>query len=414
MDMATSFVRPIQHAVPHRQTAMWLGWLFAFLVFYVIAFPKGGIKAAGIPLTIGYVMTAAMTGLAMLRSGGSLSVPLDRLLAFLPCLILGLWSAFVVSTNGTRSAGFTISYFVSVLYLPLFGLIFFSSLTLDEHRGRIEKAFLWAIRLIVAYGIFLFLFKQATGSWIEIPYITVNAADVGELDDKYINRGGVFKLISTYNNGNIFGVSMAMMAPLYLRLEPRKLFHAALYVAMFLTLSRTVWIAIILILTLRAFSNGVRPLTILSLLVGLTLAGVVISLLLNLLGADLSFVFDRNLGGRVGQLDILEDAHIIPAGATDALPEIVYLGMLKYFGIPGLLLFIAHLAAPPLLLYLENVRLLSPTHAGACMQGLVIYAILAGADAAYSFIPVMMVYWMIAGLGFWYAHRQARPIGGQS
>ncbi len=37
---------------------------------------------------------------------------------------------------------------------------------------------------------------------------------------------------------------------------------------------------------------------------------------------------------------------------------------------------------------------------------MLLYLLLAAADAAYSLIPVMMIFWMVAGMGFWYAHRQ--------
>jgi hypothetical protein len=403
--MASAIDRSIQLPALRPRKA-WSGVMLAFLVFYIIAFPKGGIKAGGVPLTIGYVLTTFMLILAMLR-GNRLSIPFDRMLAFLPCLLLGLWSLLVLRTNGTDSVGFTVSYFVSVFYLPLFGLVFFSALVLDEHCDRIEGAFLWAIRFIVLYGIFLFLFKQVTGQWIEIPYITVNVADVGQLDDKYINRGGIFKLISTYNNGNIFGVCLAIMAPLYLTLERRKYLQWAFYAAMFLTLSRTVWIAAILIIFMRTMSKGIRPLSLLYLAIGLLMAGSIIVVLLNALGVDVSFIFDSRLGGRANQLNALDDIRFIPEGQIGTLPEIVYLGVLEFFGIPGLLLFVAHLLVPPLLLRIEGVRLLATSPASACLQGLLIYAVVAGADAAFSFIPVMMVFWMVAGWGFWYAHRQA-------
>lgn len=377
-----------------------------FGVFYIFAFPKAGIKLYGVPITFGYVLTGVLALVALLRAE-RLALPLDRLLAYGTCLLLGLWSAFVVNVNGTESVGFTLSYFISVLYLPAFGLIFFSGLVLDQYGDWVERAFLWAIRFIVAYGIFLFLFKQLTGQWIEIPYLTVNADDVGTLDDKYINRGGVFKLISTYNNGNIFGVSMCILTPLYLRLEPRRALHYALYLALFLTLSRTVWIGIILIMTLRALSNGLRPVTLLYLGLGGLVAAGMIYFLLYLLGRDLSFIFDRNLGGRAYLLAELWNIRFIPDEITGALPEIVYIGMAVYFGVPGLLLFVLHLTLPALLLLAEGVPLRSRLPASACVQGLVIYPILSLSDAAFSFIPVMMVFWTVAGLGFWHAHRSA-------
>jgi lipoprotein signal peptidase len=408
--MATTFDaiagRGLPVPVAARRISLF-GAAVAFMLFYMIAFPKGGIKAGGVPLTIGYAFTPVLMALVAARGRG-LSVPLDRLLALTSCAALAAWSAVVVNMNGAESAASLISYFVTVVYLPLFGLVTFSSLLLDDGRRLVERTLVWAVRTIVVFGIFLFVFKQATGHWIEIPFVTVNVGDTGNLDDKMINRGGIFKLISTYNNGNIFGVCVLVMAPLYLLLEERRLLRGALYLALFLTLSRTAWIGMALLFAIRSFASGVRPTTILSMLVGAGVGLLFLTGLLSAMGRDLSFLWDSNLGGRIGQLDALNDIRIIPDQTFEAIPEIAYLGFIQFFGVPGLLFFLAYLATPPLLLWLEGVRPLSLTPAAACLQGMVLYMIIAGADAAFGLIPVMMIFWMIAGLGFWYAHEQAR------
>lgn len=204
---------------------------------------------------------------------------------------------------------------------------------------------------------------------------------------------------------------MAILGPLYLGMEKKRYLQWAFYAAMFLTLSRTVWIAAILIIFMRSISRGIRPLALIYLTGGLLLVGGVIVGLLSFLGSDMSFIFDSNLGGRLYLFNVLYDVRIFPVDRIAPLPEIVYLGVLQFFGIPGLLLFVIHLLTPSFLLMAESVRVLSPTKASACLQGLLIYAVIAWADAAFSFIPVMMIFWMIAGMGFWYAHRQAFPVG---
>lgn len=387
-----------------------VGVCIAFMIFYMIAFPKGGIKVLGAPLTIGYAFTPLLALVAMARGKG-LALPIDRLLAFLPCALLTMWSVIVVYLNGSKSSATTISYFVSIIYLPLFGLVAFSPLLLDDQRGVVEKTLLWATRVIVVYGLFLFVFRQVTGRWIEIPYVTVNADDVGQLDDKYIRRGLFFKLISTYNNGNLFGISVLILAPLYLSLEKKPWLRGALYLALFLTLSRTVWIGMALVLSFRMLARGIRPSTVLYMLLSVLVAIVMVSAMVTAMGRDMSFIFDSHLGGRINQLDALRDVRIIPYEAFPGFPEIVYLGVVRYFGIPGLLLFVAHLVVPVLILWLEGVPLVRPNKAGACAQGMLIYAVIAAADAAFGLIPVMMVFWMIAGMGFWYAHHQASAEG---
>ena len=88
---------------------------------------------------------------------------------------------------------------------------------------RLAHWFRTCVFLAAAWGIFLFFFRPLTGHFIEIPYITVNASDYGELENtKNIARGTLFKLISTYNNGNLYGVATLLLLPLYLQLEPRR------------------------------------------------------------------------------------------------------------------------------------------------------------------------------------------------
>ncbi len=381
------------------------------IFFFMLAFPKGGVRVYDVPITFGYLLSPILLVWAALRAP-SLAVPSDRLLAVLPALVMAVWSAVVVVINDTDSFGYTLSYFISAVYLPIFGLTFVSGLTLGEFRARMERTLIWVVRFTVAYGIFLFLYKIVTGQWIEIPYLTVNADDVGNLDSKFINRGSIYKLISTYNNGNIYGVAMCILAPLYLRLERSRVMVLAFYAALFLTLSRTVWIGAILVLVLHLVSNRLRVVTLLYLGAALLASVGAIAYILDLMGRDLSFIFDATLGNRVDQLNVLSNPQIIPTQLTTVLPEIVYTGVLANYGYPGLALFVVHLVTPPLLLLIGGVPLLSRSKASACLQGLLVYPVLAASDSAYNFPPVMMIFWMVAGWGFWYAQHERAWRGG--
>jgi len=378
-----------------------------FSIVYMIGFPKGGVKIYGIPLTIGYILSGLLLILAMTRIDLS-KIPINRVIVIIFAGILSFWSWGIIFANGFQKSGFALAYFIATLYLPIFGMIAFSGLIMDKLSGPVLLAIKISIRFVILYGIFLFIFKYITGSWIEIPYLTVNADDIGSLDDKYINRGGIFKLISTYNNGNIFGVCMAIIGPIYLYLEENKIFKITLMIAMLLTLSRTVWIAMILINLFSIASQGRGVKQIFNIALFTILGLVSLSVVLAFMGRDLSFLFDKNLGGRAGMLFSVSEAKFIPTGAFKDISEIVYVGVLNGFGFFGLVLFLLYLLSPIALLLLGGTPLFSRRPDSACLQGLVIYAIIACSDGAFSYIPVMMIYWMVAGLGFWYQREVKR------
>jgi hypothetical protein len=391
--------------VPVRRSRGAAAAIIGFCVFFMLAFPKGGIKVGIAPLTFGYAMTIPVLAIAMLRTR-QWGFPVDRLMVLGACFAMSAWTLAVIWANGTTIWAAQIGFLLAILIMPIFGMIAFSGALMADLEPVIERSILWAIRFVVAFGLFLFVFKYVTGQWIEIPLLTVNAADVGQLDDKHINRNGVFKLISTYNNGNILGVAMCIIAPLYLRLEPRKLLQGALYLTLLLTLSRTVWLGFLTLMLMRILSSRLQIQTLLSLLVG-TVAGVVLIYgMLLLVGADSSFLADTNLGGRVQQVVNLADATVLPRRPVGVLPEIVYAGVLVYFGYIGFVLFLGMMFITPILLKAHGVPLLSTSRASACMQGLLLYAALSLSDAALSGIPIMMIFWMVAGLGLWYVRYQ--------
>jgi hypothetical protein len=386
---------------------VFLKYFSLFCLFYMIAFPKGGLKIENIPITIGYLMTVPLTAISMISMINS-KFSIYRTMCIALCIMLTIWSYLSYSRFGGQSTGFVLAYFLSIIYIPLFCLIFFSEINLGRWNSSFEKCFKFAIRFVAVYAIFLFLYKNITGSWIEIPYVTVNSQDVGSLDQKHINRDGVFKAISTYNNGNILGVCLVMMMPLYNRIEKNNILKGIFLVSLIMTLSRTVWIGLIIAIILISISNGLKAIQIfyvmlLALFVGFSIYGTVL-----FLGFDSSFLIDQKLGGRLSQLSYLNDASFLPNKAGVDLPEIVYLGIIHNYGYAGLLLFCLTLMSPVLAMRALGVKLFSMRPASACMQGLCIYMIIAGSDAAFNFIPTMMVFWMIGAWGLWYAEPSLR------
>lgn len=388
-------------------------WLCLLSLFFMIAFPKGGLKIQDIPITIGYILTIPMIIItAPYIFGARFSV--HRLLCAALIMVSGMWYFACYYMLGASSVGFTIAFFVSSIYIPMFCLIFFSEITLSKWRSSFETAFVFAVRFIVLYGIFLFFYRMFFDSWIEIPYLTVNADDIGQLDDKHIDRGGIFKAISTYNNGNILGVCLCIIMPLYFRLEKWIYLRFLLLVLLILTLSRTAWIGMIIGGILISLSNGFRISQLLYLIFGAILVAGGIASVLVLLGVDGGFLIDRNIGGRLYSLSYLFDAGFIPNNRGIDIAEIVYIGVAYNYGYIGLILFILSLLAPVLAMKRLGVNLIGKRLPSACAQGVLIYMIIAMSDGAYNFIPTMMIFWMVASWGIWYAEPSYRRAAARS
>lgn len=393
---AARFAHRPNHA--QRWAAAVVQFVFVFCIFFMLAFPKGGIKYADIPITIGYILIAPTALIGGFKGWGKALSP-SSFFVLLPCFLMAAWSAIVVSQLGGQSAGFLIAYFITLLVLPVWACFTFNVTVLQKWGPWLTKAIVFAVRFIAIYGIFLFIYKLMTGQWIEIPYLTVNAGDLGALDEKHIDRGGVFKLISTYNNGNIFGVSMLILLPLYVFLEKRKLYVPFVLLSIILTLSRTAWIGLFIAIIFYFISKGIRVVYALYFLIGTSIVilstyGVMVAA-----GLESRFLTDRNLGGRSFQLEYLAQSGFLPNERTIDLPEIVYIGIVYNYGVIGLALFLGLLMAPIYRIWQQGVPFFSIGPAAAAMQGMTIYVVVAASDAAYNFIPVMMIYWMIACIG---------------
>jgi hypothetical protein len=372
-----------------------------FFVAFLLIFPKGGIKLAGVPLTWGYIGLGAallflLGALATGRSGRVRKVRLLALALLLPFQVIG-WLALL--STPLESVGFAVSFVVTFFAIPLVFVLGFGMYVDRVDLDLLLRAVRFGVLAVAAYGIFLFFYKLATGHFIEIPLLTVNAGDLGSLEDKYIDRGGIFKLISTYNNGNIYGVCILMLLPLHSWLETSLLKRTVVKVSLLLTLSRTVWVGLIVYEFLwRFFVKRISARTLVVLAVSLVVVGAGIWYSLDLLNADVSFLFDRKLGGRIGQLAALHDATVLPHPRTLVIREIVYLSILENFGLVGLTAFLAALGGPVLLYAARCVEQRSTGYKKSLVVGLCVYLIVAMSDGAILFIPVMAIYWFLVTL----------------
>ncbi|MBS7564528.1 hypothetical protein KHS38_08935 [Mucilaginibacter sp. Bleaf8] len=370
------------------------------LVLFLIAFPKGGFKIDEVPITWGYVLLAITFFLICIRTLVSprINISKIRMIAFGAIVPFQLYCLVVFPSNGIANPGFYMALLTSFIFMPMFFL-----LNTGGYLDRIDLHYTFrviknAILFVAAYGIILFFIKLHTKQFIEIPYLTVNADDVGQLENKYINRGSMFKLISTYNNGNIYGISVLMLLPLFDQLEKNILKKAVVYLSLILTLSRTVWIGIILFQVLRLFNKKLNIKTIGMLAVSVVVLSVGIFYMLAFMNSDASFLFDKNLGGRTTQFTSLHKIELISSKKFRLIAEIIYISVLAEFGVVGLLLFLTAMLTPLFLYVTKLIRYKNSPVKKALFHGLLMYLILSWSDGAILYIPVMAFYWMIVGL----------------
>jgi hypothetical protein len=276
------------------------------------------------------------------------------------------------------------------IWIPLLGY------WIDRHGSRLILLGLRvAVPAICAYGIILFAWKQATGSFIEVPFLTVNAGDVGTLESRHINRGGIFKLISTYNNGNIFGVCLLMLLPFYAIIERARWPYALVAAAIVLTFSRTVWIGAVVFLLLHCIyvmRPSLRTATMLA--VGIMISALCFWAIAEyVLGLSTQFFLDPDLGGRAQQFVVLNRLRFLPTQPYDFIGEVLYMGWLDNFGLAGMLLFfLAHGFAPGAHFLGVTPRARSPIGRAAA-SSVLIYFIVAWSDGIYVNIPGMAIFW---------------------
>lgn len=370
----------------------------ALLTLFLLFFPKGGIKVLEIPVTWGYFFLFLIAlGCFLIKRLFFDKRTLFCLLALIPFQATSLVTILI---NGEMHLGYFFSYLIHFFILPI---LFFLIFPCYIDKSAIDVLFKWirdGVYFIAIYGLFLFVYKAVTGSFVEIPFLTVNYHDINELEyGKCIDRGGVFKLISTYNNGNLYGVCVLMLLPLYNTLEVSVWRKWIVKSSLILTLSRTIWIGLVVYEVLIYFighTGSIRKFIKMSGALLMLVVGLFI--LMQVFPFSSEFLLDRFLGNRIGQLEVLNHVEWISTQAFDGIYEIIYLGVLRSFGAVGLITFLFAMAFPLMLFRIERGRNYNPEWQGSLAAGLILYCIVACADGALLLIPVMCFYWFLASM----------------
>lgn len=387
--------------------------LIFILCVFLVAFPKGGIKVGDTPITFGYILLLLYTFFSIFfikfEDGNKLYVKQGRKYVLLCCLPFQLYSALILLlSESTVSFGYLLSFVLSVILMPLIFLFVFNRyIDLNRFEEVFNPVFKNCIRFVSIFGIILFIIKIRTGKDFEIPYLTVNIDDVGTLSTTKFNmRGSISKLISTYNNGNIYGVSLMILFPLYLEREKSLIFKLILILSLILTLSRTVWagLAMYLIIYFISKINNVKGWILITTgIVFILIAGPVI---LSVMNVNSDFLFDKNLGGRAKSLNIFENFTFFGSLIFTGVSEIVYTSILDTFGFFGLMLFLLYFFSPVIIYYFV-LKQYHTFNKSTAFWGLFLYWFLCLSDGAMLLIPVMAFYWFISSYIFRYEKLEA-------
>lgn len=373
--------------------------LFGIAIVLLVIIPKGGFKIAGIPLTWGYLYLGILFILVILIILDKYQFRINSkhymcYVATLPFVCFFTIHLAIFGYDGT--IGNLISFYVSFVFLPLLFFVFLSSFLAKIKGNYIERLITNGVFVVAVYGIFLFIYKQTTGVFLEIPYITVNAADLGELSrSKFNQRGSVSKLISTYNNGNIFGVCVLMLFPVFYKNCQSKIKILIVIVALLLTLSRTVWIGLIFYF-LVLYRNRFLKLAKVYFIGGIILffLGSILMTRYFQYGSLEGFIFDSNLGGRIIQIRQFSEITFLGEYVYKVIEEIVYLSIFKQFGIIGLLLFCISFFAP------VYIFLHTKNNNSVYLFGIITYLFVCLSDGCILLIPTLAFFYFICTMTF--------------
>ena len=392
------------------RSSRFITWSSCLLVLLLVLFPKGGFRLAGLPITWGYILLAALTPLA--AGARFLAMPLlfPRRVLGVILLLLPMQACFLYAGvfYGISNLNFTFSTFVGLFALPWIFLLLFGPFFPSADGEKLRSWFCACVFYAAIWGIVLFVLYPLTHHNIEIPFLTVNAGDAGTVENGKSNARGMFlKLVSTYNNGNIYGVATLLLFPLFVRLEPSRWRRGAVRLALLLTLSRTVWVGLLvneLLSLLPHLLRQVRTFPVLYLrevrrqllAIAVTLVLVFGSIVLVTLQlSSVSFLFDRTLGNRVSQVSAASSVvTFFPEQALYGFGEVLYASAVQYWGLTGLFAFTLIMFSPLLVLPWSGDVLRSPIRRAA-LKALLVYTVTAASDGALDFIPVMAFYWFV-------------------
>ncbi|WP_405563140.1 hypothetical protein [Polaribacter sp. Asnod6-C07] len=361
--------------------------ILVLAIVFNVALPKGGVAIANTPITWGYIIIFLVIGYSLIKGLSIKKINKLKAQAFI-CILpfIFYFIAYLFYVEEYPPIGYLFSAILNFVIFPIIFLLFFDK-TLKyilKNNAFFSKIILRCILFLSLFGIFLFIYKIKTGVAFEIPYLTVNIKDYGLLNSKHNNRGnGIFKLVSTYANGNIFGLCMFFLLPFAKNHKNHKIL---LKIAMVLTLSRTVWAGLVIYEIISYRKHIVKMLYI-----GLVVLLTIFLFMVFVLDRDISYIFDPSLGGRLKGNGIALSL-FFNGKVFYGISEMTYKDILEQMGLIGLLFFVLQVFTPVILSFQRGIENLNENQQQLRI-GVLTYLIVAFIDGAYLYIPVCLFLW---------------------
>lgn len=244
------------------------GLLFNLLlltIFFNIWFPKAGIKIGGIPLTIGIVLFVFLT-FFWFGQKFKQKFKINTILIFvLGEMIYFILRMLIAVLNGVEFISM-IGYIIPLIVFPIISFIVYDDIDSEEKYSKIMKIMIYGFFFLCMYSFLQSIFGIAN---IDIPGLTVNYTDYKTMGENWFlhKSNGTdlenVKVVSTYQNGNIFGINLLIFFPLIYDYLAEKNKGRLMYIALaffiiteVLTLSRTCWIGLVLFIIFRIVFSG--------------------------------------------------------------------------------------------------------------------------------------------------------------
>lgn len=299
------------------------GFLFNLLlitIFFNIWFPKAGIKLSGIPLTVGNVFLAITFFFWTMKKVMNRRMKINKIGYILIILMLYSLIKYLLIGGFVKNIG----YIIPLVVYPLMFIIAYDTIDTKEKLQKVIKVICFGFFFICIYALLQYVFGIEK---VCIPGLTVNLSDYTAYGanwylQKNNNNSSEIgtKIISTFQNGNLYGVNALLIYPIvygYLKKENRSFLiyvSLALFaICVFLSLSRSCWLGIILFMLFGIFLESEKNKN------SLYRKAIIILMCLVLVGV--SFKYFPSIAARFSSMD--KSSIMSMSGRTEGLTEVL-------------------------------------------------------------------------------------------